>query len=82
MAESALGSAELSSSDAEQACRVFRRSLYAVKDIAAGERLTEENVRSIRPGWGLAPKHFSQVLGRLAARNIARGTALQWEDCC
>jgi sialic acid synthase SpsE len=79
LAEAALGTPELSSTDAEQACRVFRRSLYAVKDIVAGESLTEENVRSIRPGYGLAPKFLKQILGRPAVRDIPRGTPIDWD---
>jgi pseudaminic acid synthase len=58
----------------------FRRSLYVVADIAAGERLTELNVRSIRPGFGLAPRHLPDILGRRARRPVARGTPLGWDD--
>lgn len=65
-------------SDAEKRSMVFRRSLYAVKDIAAGELLTTDNIRAIRPGFGLAPKFFETVLGMQAKRAIARGTALSW----
>lgn len=54
----------------------FRRSLYVVADVAAGEPLTEANVRSIRPSNGLAPKHLDQVLGRRASRNLSRGEPL------
>ena len=57
----------------------FRRSLYAVADIAAGEAFTADNVRSIRPGFGLPPKHLPALLGRRAARAIARGTPLSGE---
>ncbi len=57
----------------------FRRSLYAVKDVRAGETLTADNVRSIRPGRGLAPKHLDEVLGRSAACDVARGTPLSWK---
>lgn len=55
---------------------IFRRSLYVVRDIAAGEPFTADNVRSIRPGFGLAPKHLPQVLGRCAARDLKRGEPL------
>jgi N-acetylneuraminate synthase len=57
----------------------FRRSLFAVADIAAGEPLTRANVRSIRPGNGLAPKHLKDVLGRAATRPVARGEPLSWD---
>lgn len=57
----------------------FRRSLYAVADIAAGEALTAANVRSIRPGFGLAPKEYDAILGRHAHSAIARGTPLSWD---
>lgn len=57
---------------------IFRRSIYAVADIAAGDMLTRENIRSIRPGFGLAPKTYPQLLGRKAGVAIARGTPLSW----
>ncbi len=63
---------------AERGSVKFRRSLYAVSAIKSGEALTLENVRSIRPGFGLAPKHLPDVLGRKAARDIAYGEALDW----
>jgi pseudaminic acid synthase len=62
----------------EKSIRALRRSLYVVKDVAAGEKLTDENVRSIRPGLGLAPKFLPDVLGRPASRTLKRGTALDW----
>ena len=58
---------------------VFRRSLYAVADIPAGAALTAQNVRSIRPGYGLPPADIASVLGRTAANPIKRGTALSWD---
>ena len=54
------------------------RSLFAVKDIAKGEALTPENVRSIRPGNGLHTMYYEQILGQHAARDISRGTPLAW----
>lgn len=56
-----------------------RRSLYAVTNIAAGEPFTEKNVRSIRPGLGLAPKYLPEILGRSAARNIEFGEPVNWQ---
>ena len=54
------------------------RSIYAIQDIAPGELLTTGNIRVIRPGFGLAPKHFQHVLGTRAKQAIERGTALNW----
>lgn len=62
----------------EEPSRQLRRSLYAVADIRKGEPFTPANVRSIRPGYGLAPKHLPEVVGRRAAEDIARGTAMGW----
>lgn len=66
-------------SERERKSTAFRRSLYAVADIEAGEPLTRENVRTIRPGFGLAPKFLDMVLGMRAKVAITRGTALHWE---
>lgn len=57
----------------------FRRSLYIVEDVKAGETLTSRNVRSIRPGYGLKPSYLPRVLGRKAAQDLFRGTALSFE---
>jgi len=77
--ETALGTVTYELSEKVRQSRVFARSLFAVKDIRAGEPFTEENVRSIRPGYGLAPKHLSLVLGRKAKSDIKRGTPLNWD---
>jgi pseudaminic acid synthase len=66
-------------SKAEESSRQLRRSLYAVADIKVGEALTTANVRSIRPAYGLPPKELPNVLGKKAATDIERGTALAWE---
>ncbi|CUB02893.1 pseudaminic acid synthase [Marinomonas fungiae] len=74
----ALGQVNYSLTEAEKPNIKFRRSLYIVKDIKAGETITSEHVRSIRPGYGLAPKHLYQILGTTALCDIKRGTALDW----
>jgi len=74
----ALGAPGYSLKGSEAGNVMFRRSLYATADIAEGETLTAENVRSIRPGYGLAPKHLPDVLGKPAAKAIMRGTPLDW----
>ncbi len=76
--EKALGSVNYGATAAEQKTTTFRRSLFVVSDMKRGERFTEANLRSIRPGYGLAPKHWNEVLGRTAAVDIARGTPLAW----
>jgi len=77
--EQAMGEVRYTLSKEEEASRVFRRSLFVVKDIRTGELFTSENVRSIRPGHGLAPRCLDIILGRRAARNIERGTPLEWQ---
>lgn len=73
-----LGKATYDLQGSEQGSVTYRRSLYVVRDIASGEQLTRENVRSIRPGHGLPPKHLPEVLGRQAARDLKRGEPLDW----
>lgn len=75
----ALGTASYGPTDDEKNSVQFRRSLYIVKDMLVGEVLTPENVRAIRPGFGLPTKYLDQVLGKCVKRNVARGTALQWD---
>lgn len=57
----------------------FGRSLYFVEDIKKGDEITTENMRSIRPGFGLPPKYFDQIIGKTVLSNISRGTAVSWE---
>jgi N-acetylneuraminate synthase len=75
-----LGRVDYERSEAERASLAFRRSLYVVEDVAPGGELTSRNVRSIRPGYGLPPKHLPEVLGRRAARPLKRGEPLRWQD--
>ena len=58
---------------------LFGGTVYVVEDVAAGDPFTERNLRSIRPGHGLPPKHLPDVLGKRAARPLKRGTALDWD---
>ena len=78
-AEKALGSVHFGVSERENRSRVFRRSLFVVRDLKKGEMFTSENVRSIRPGDGLHTRHLAEVLGKTAALDIARGTPLSWD---
>ena len=72
----ALGKVQHGPTEKEKASLVFRRSLYVVADVKAGEKLTSTNVRAIRPGNGIAPKFYDEVIGMTAKRDIARGTPL------
>ena len=72
----ALGKVNYDRTEAEKGNVKFRRSLYVVKDVKKGETFTAENIRSIRPGFGLAPKHYETVLGAVASQEIKQGTAL------
>jgi N-acetylneuraminate synthase len=74
----ALGSVGYGLTQSEKGSTRFRRSIYAIKPIKAGQPLTSENVRSIRPGFGLPPKHLPEIIGRIAARDIAYGEPLTW----
>lgn len=75
----ALGQAEFQRAPSEQGNIIFRRSIYAVRDIAAGDAITAENVRIIRPGHGLPPRDFARLIGRRARNAIAYGTAISWD---
>ncbi len=76
--EQALGEICYGTQPHEESSRVFRRSLFVVEDVSAGELLTERNVRSIRPGYGLPPKFLSVVIGRRVNVALRRGTPLEW----
>lgn len=75
----ALGRPQYGATDAERKSIQFRRSLYIVADLQAGELLTPENLRAIRPGHGLPPKYLERVMGRAVRRDVKRGTALAWD---
>lgn len=78
-AEKAIGKVDYTLTEKQQAGKNFSRSLYVVKDIKAGEVITKENVRSIRPGFGLHPKHLKDVLGKTVSMNLEKGTRFNLE---
>jgi pseudaminic acid synthase len=73
----AMGSVSYGTSPAEEKSRIFRRSLYIVEDMAAGDVLTPKNLRAIRPGLGLPPRFISEFMGRPVRQAVRRGTALR-----
>lgn len=75
----ALGTVSYERAEQEQKSLQFRRSLYVVEDIKAGDVFTEKNLRRIRPGMGLSPKYYDIILGKKANCSITRGTAVQWD---
>jgi pseudaminic acid synthase len=77
-AEASLGSPAIAPASAESETRRFRRSLFVIEDVRAGEPLTSTNVRAIRPADGLHPRHLDEVLGCRAAQDVERGTPLAW----
>ncbi|OPY49975.1 MAG: SAF domain protein [Methanosaeta sp. PtaU1.Bin060] len=78
IAEKALGRVHYGVGEQEAKSRVFRRSLFVVKDIKMGEKFTEDNIRSIRPGCGLHTRYLKDVLGKRAACDLAKGTPLSF----
>jgi pseudaminic acid synthase len=79
IAEKAMGKVNYDVTDREVASRAFRRSLFVIKDMEEGEVFTEENIRSIRPGYGLHTRHLEKIKGRCAARKIQRGMPMNWD---
>lgn len=78
--EKAMGQVKYGPSEQEKKSIVFRKSIFAVADIKAGETLTEHNIRVIRPGYGIKPKFWDKVLGKVAKSDIQRGMPLRFED--
>jgi pseudaminic acid synthase len=75
----ALGKISYGPSEKEKASLQYRRSLYVAQDMKAGDVFTKDNLRAIRPGLGLPPKYFDEVLGKKVTRNVEMGTAVSWE---
>ena len=78
--EAAMGKAFYGPMEQEMTNLAFRRSIFVVKDMKAGEPFTEENIRVIRPSAGLKPKYYEEVLGKYAVHDLKRGTPLDWKD--
>ncbi|MEI6756598.1 MAG: pseudaminic acid synthase [Chlorobium sp.] len=74
-----LGEVSYGSTEAEKKSIQFRRSLYVVKDISAGDAITHENVKAIRPGLGLSVKYLDRIVGKIVKQDVARGTAVGWD---
>lgn len=77
--EKTLGEVRYETTEKESESETFRRSLFVVEDVKKGEQFTESNLRSIRPGNGLHPRYFKQLLGRTASTDVNRGTPMRWE---
>ena len=75
----AMGQVSYGPTEAEKKSLQYRRSLYIIKDLKAGDLLTQENVRAIRPGLGLQCKYLNVILGKKVSRDISRGSAIQWD---
>ena len=77
--EKAIGKISYEITKEQEASRVFRRSLFVVKDVKTGEEFTEQNVRSIRPGFGLNTRYFDKIIGKCANKDIKRGMPITWD---
>jgi len=75
----ALGQIKYGATESENTSKVFRRSLYVVQDMKAGDIFTSENLRIIRPGYGLSPKHYYFLIGRKIVKDVKRGTPVNWD---
>jgi N-acetylneuraminate synthase len=75
----ALGEVQYGIQEAELKSQAFKRSIYVVKDIKAGETFNEQNLRVIRPGDGLSPRFMEKILGRISVKNIQKGTPMNWD---
>ena len=78
-AEKAIGRVQYGPTEQEKGNLQFRRSIFCIQDIQKGQKITEDNIRIIRPGNGLQPKYYKEILGQTALRDIERGTPLSFE---
>jgi N-acetylneuraminate synthase len=77
-AHQALGQVKYGGTQAEEKSKQYRRSIYVSEDIQQGQKLSTQNLRIVRPAFGLAPKNWDKVLGKAAKQNLAKGTPLDW----
>lgn len=75
----ALGSVKYGATEKEKASMKFRRSIYVARDIKEGEVFTKDNLRIVRPGYGLEPKYYEMLLGKLIIKDLKAGTPLKWD---
>lgn len=75
----ALGSGEFKRQDSEKDSKIFRRSIYFVKDLSQGHLIEHGDIRRIRPGYGLAPKHFDELIGKKLTKDVERGSPVSWD---
>jgi len=79
VASVAMGKISYGSTEAEKKFMAFRRSLYIIQDLKAGDLLTRENLKPIRPGHGLQPKYYDIMLGKKVSKNVKKGTPVNWD---
>jgi len=79
LTEKLMGRVDYEMTEKKKKSREFSRSLFIIKDIKSGEMITKENIKSVRPGFGLHPKHYNEILGKIAVRDIKRGTPLEFK---
>lgn len=77
--EKAIGEVKYGLTDGEKQSKIFRRSIFVIKDIKKGEKFTEENIRSIRPGYGLHPRYFNKIIGKYASKDSKCGLPITWD---
>jgi len=76
--EKALGRVQFQVTEKEKAGQIFRKSIFVSKDIAEGERFTEENIRCVRPGYGIHTRHYATVLNKVSSADLKAGTPLSF----
>jgi pseudaminic acid synthase len=78
-AEQSIGTISYELTEKQQSGKQFSRSLYVSKDVKKGDIITKENVRSVRPGYGMHPKHLESILGKTFTKDVENGEPLNWE---